>query len=102
MNSFLEFVIEQLSFVENIRYRRMFSGYGMYSNNIFFGMVSKGSFYIKTNTVTSAKYRNWGMKIFAPTKNTVLKNYYEVPIEIIEDRDALRNCVLESLAMCGS
>jgi len=75
----------------------MFSSYGLYLNDIFFGIVNEGRLYIKTNNVTRKKFEAYGMQPFAPSKKQVLKNYYEVPIEVIEDLFKLKNWILESV-----
>jgi DNA transformation protein and related proteins len=68
---------------------RMFGGYGLYQDEIFFGIIFKGYLYFKTNEITAAEYRQRKMKPFRPNAKQTLKSYYRVPVEIIEDRDRL-------------
>jgi DNA transformation protein and related proteins len=39
--------------------------------------------------MTAPRYRDRSMKPFKPSSTQTLKNYYEVPIEVLEDSDDL-------------
>ncbi|MCH8311415.1 MAG: TfoX/Sxy family protein [Nitrospinae bacterium] len=69
--------------------RAMFGGHGLYCEGIFFGIIAKGRLYFRTNTTTVSDYLEWDMKPFQPNPRQKLKNYYEVPVEILEDEDQL-------------
>lgn len=73
----------------------MFSGYGLYRDEQFFGIVSEGCVYFKTNGKTRKKYEERGMQPFAPSATQILKNYYELPPDILEDREELARWVFE-------
>jgi DNA transformation protein len=95
-HSFRDFVIvDQLASLD-IRDRRMFGGYGLYVDDIFFGLIADGRLFLKTNPQTSQKYRDAGMKPFEPRPKMQLKNYYEVPIDVLENSDLLVAWVVES------
>ena len=83
-DSFKDFVLDQLADLRGITTRAMFGGYGLYQHDIFFGIIHKGRLYFKTDRVTAARYRERGMKPFNPSPAQTLKNYYEVPVEILE------------------
>jgi DNA transformation protein len=88
-DGFRDFVLDQLSGLPGLTCRAMFGGYGLYQREIFFGIIHKGRLYLKTNRVTAPRYRDRGMKPFKPTSTQTLKNYYEVPVEVLEDSDGL-------------
>ena len=67
----------------------MFGGFGLYHHDVFFGILHKGLLYFKTNDQTRPAYEKWGMKPFRPSDKQTLKNYYEVPPDILEDREEL-------------
>lgn len=94
---FLEYVIDQLNEVPNIHYRKMFSSFGMYSGDVFFAIISDGVLYFKTNKETKKKYVEYGMGPFTPSEKQILKNYMEVPEEILENREEVNNWALESI-----
>ncbi len=87
--SFTVFVLEQLRNLGHVQCRRMFGGYGLYCAGRFFGIISKGQLYFKTSGETRAAYERRGMRPFQPNAKQTLKNYYEVPAEVIEDADEL-------------
>ena len=87
--SFKDYVLDQLRDMPNISAQRMFSGFGLYRVKKFFGIVSKGVLYFKTNQDTAHSYKKFGMKPFAPSKKQILKNYFEVPAEVLENASEL-------------
>lgn len=84
---FRDYVLDQLSGLDDISFRRMFGSYGLYYGVRFFGIVHESVVYFKTNEKSKKEYIAFGMKPFQPSKKQILKNYYEVPIEILEDKD---------------
>ena len=88
-DSFVAFVLEQLSAVDGLVCRAMFGGHGLYRGATFFGIVSVGRLYLKTDASTSADYTRRGMQPFRPSDKQVLKTYYEVPADVLESRDEL-------------
>ncbi len=88
-DSFKEFVLDQLAAMESITCRAMFGGFGLYRQGVFFGILHKGRLYFKTNDHTRSAYEEYGMQPFRPSDKQTLKNYYEVPPDILEDGDEL-------------
>lgn len=88
-NSFLDFLLEQLASLDGVRSKRMFGGYGVYCGEVFFGIVHDGRVYFKTHPDTLADYLACGAEVFAPSEKQVLKNYREVPVDILEDSERL-------------
>lgn len=91
---FLEFIIDETNL--DIQSRIMFSSLGLYLDGSFFGIIHDSVLYLKTSANTRAKFKDLGSTPFAPSKEQVLKNYMEVPAEIIEDREKLREWIEES------
>ncbi len=89
-DSFRDFVLEQLAALPGLRCKRMFGGYGLYSGEVFFAILFDGRLYFKTNPATLAEYLKYGAAVFAPSEKQVLKNYREVPVDILEDSERLR------------
>lgn len=88
-DDFKDFVQDQLSALENITCRKMFDAHGLYYEGRFFGIVHKGTLYLKTNENTRKSYAAYGMKPFSPSEKQTLKNYYEIPSEILEQKEML-------------
>ena len=88
--SFKDFVLDQLTDLDDVEARRMFGGHGLYQDETFFGIIHRGRLYFKIDDTTVAEYRRRKMKPFRPNAKQTLKSYYQVPVEIIEDADELR------------
>jgi len=87
--SFKDFVLDQLQELDAVEARRMFGGYGLYRDETFFGILHKGRLYFKIDETTVKEYRKRKMKPFRPNAKQMLKSYYQVPVEIIEDVERL-------------
>jgi DNA transformation protein len=90
-DSFRDFVLDQLRDLGHIECRRMFGSYGLYHGAVFFGIISSGRLYFKTDTATQPEYERRGMAPFQPSAKQTLKSYYEVPVEVVEDDEQLVN-----------
>lgn len=88
-DSFKEFILDQLEQMKPVSCRAMFGGFGLYHGDIFFGILHKGRLYFKTDDQTRPVYQEYGMKPFRPSDKQTLKNYYEVPPDILESEDDL-------------
>ena len=95
-DSFLDFVLEQLAALNRLRSKRMFGGHGLYCGEHFFGIVFDGRLYFKTHPDTLTEYLNFQMPVFAPTEKQVLRNYREVPVDILEDSERLRHWAMKA------
>ncbi|HBX42916.1 MAG TPA: competence protein TfoX [Deltaproteobacteria bacterium] len=100
-DSYRDFVLDQLRFLGGIGCRSMFGGYGLYLGADFFGILHAGRLYFKTDEKTREKYRIRGMAPFAPSEKQVLKAYYEVPGEIVEDDELLASWAREAATCRG-
>src|SRR5690242_13988195 len=87
--SFLEYVLEQLSDARGIKVRPMFGGHGLYLNQSFFGIVHRGSFYMRTDEASRPDYVKAGSRPFNPKQKVELHRYYEVPAHVLEDSEEL-------------
>jgi DNA transformation protein and related proteins len=88
-DGFKDYVLDQLADLHGVTCRAMFGGFGLYHRETFFGIIHKSRLYFKTDPITASRYRDRGMKPFKPSAAQTLKNYYEVPIEVLEDSDDL-------------
>jgi DNA transformation protein and related proteins len=95
--SFKNFVLDQLRELDGVEARRMFGGHGLYQDEIFFGILHKGKLYFKVDESTVGEYRNRKMNPFQPNAKQTLRNYYQVPVEIIEDNERLCNWALKAI-----
>lgn len=87
-DSFRDYVAEQLG--DEAQLRSMFGGYGLYRGDAIFGIVFKKRLYFRTSPLTRKAYVDCGMKPFKPSARQTLKSYYEVPADVLENREELR------------
>jgi DNA transformation protein len=95
--SFVEFLFDQLAPMRGLHRKAMFGGTGLYQGDRFFGIVHEGRLYFKTNEETREAYLAYDMEPFRPNARQALRNYYEVPVEIIEDSEKLLEWALLSV-----
>ncbi len=88
-DSFKDFVLDQLGAMPDLTVKAMFGGYGLYHVASFFGIVHKSRLFFKTNAITQPLFRSRGMQPFRPGARQTLTRYYEVPVDILEDRQEL-------------
>ena len=96
-DDFLEFVIDQLSGVRSVTSRRMFGGIGLYSGEDFFALIDEGRLYFCTDETTRKRYEARGIGPFEYAPGKVLRSYYEVPIDVLEDDSALCEWAREAI-----
>ena len=94
---FKAFVEDQLSGLRGVSYRTMFGGYGIYQGRTFFGIIYRGQLYFKTSEATRGRYKEAGMEPFRPNAKQTLKNYYEVPADVVESSDELAAWAQEAI-----
>lgn len=99
-DSFVAFVIDQLSRVEGLGCRAMFGGHGLYQGATFFAILGNGRLYRKTDASMEAAFLARGMKPFRAGNRHVLKTYCEAPADVLEDREELRGRALAA-ARCA-
>jgi len=88
-DSLADFILDQLSDIDAVVCRAMFGGYGLYADGQFFGIVAAGHLYFKTDDRTRESYRQRKMPVFQPRPGQTLKRYYQVPVDVLEDRREL-------------
>jgi DNA transformation protein len=89
--TYLAYVLEQLAGLGSLRSNRMFGGIGLYSRQIFFGLIDDDALYFKTDESNIAPYQERGMKRFMPfpDRPEAVLGYHEVPADVIEDAEQL-------------
>ena len=98
---YLAYVLEQLEGIGGLRSRRMFGGVGLYSGELFFGLIDDDTLFFKTDGSNSAEYIARGMPRFMPfpERPEAVMAYYQVPADIIEDVEAIQDWARKSVAV---
>ncbi len=102
-SEYQEYVIEQLSAVGYIVAKRMFGGVGLYSDGIFFSLLADDVFYLKVDDTNRQDFEQAGMGAFRPYPDkTRSMQYFEVPVDVLEDVDELYLWARKSIAVALS
>ena len=90
--SYRAYVLEQLNrAVPPVRARAMFGGVGIYAGEVFFALIANDVLYVRTDDATRPAFESLGMPAFRPfEEHGPVMSYYQLPEEILEDADALR------------
>ena len=100
---YLHYILDEvLTDIPGITFRGMFSGFGLYKNGVIFGMILGTQLYFKTDEETRKDYEARGSTQFSfekKNKKIMLTAYYEVPSEIMEDREEIAEWVEKAVAI---
>ncbi len=97
-DQYREFALEQLEGLGEITGRRMFGGYGIYCDGLFFALIDNDTLYLKVDDSNRPDFEALGLKPFRPfpDKPTSMQ-YYPAPPEVLEDRDELHSWAARSV-----
>jgi len=91
-SDFAEFVAEQMAFVDGLRVRAMFGGYGIYQDDCMFALIVDDRLYFKADAATRAEFEAKGLDPFTYVARgkTLTMHYFEAPPEVFEEQEAMR------------
>ena len=101
-NDFAGFVLDQLGELCGVSSRPMFGGLAFYHGGRIFGMEYKGRAYLRVAPGHRERYESRGMKPFEPVPGRRSKNYYDVPLEVIEDRFEFARWARDAIAAAAA
>lgn len=86
-----DYVLEQLSGLRGVTARSMFGGAGLYHGGMIFGLIDNDQLFFKVDDTTRPMYQERGAKPWdpAPGHYQPSMGYFEVPADVLEDRDML-------------
>ncbi len=94
-----DFVIEQLKHVGSITSKSMFGGVGLYAEGYYFALIGDDRLYFKVDDSNRPDFEAAEMEPFRPYGDERAMQYYEVPIEVLEDVDALQRWAAKAIAV---
>ncbi len=99
-DEFVDYVIDQLSAWADVSVRKMFGGAGLYCDRTMFGLIADDVAYLKVDDSNRHDFLQAGSTPFKPfpDKDTVMP-YYEIPADVLEDRDKLATWAQRSLTI---
>jgi len=89
----VKYLLDMLSDLGDVRSRAMFGGHGIYHVGVMIGLIANGVFYLKVDDGNRAAFEAAGSKPFiyrrkGQTKDVAM-SYWEVPVDVLESREAL-------------
>lgn len=91
-DEFVDHVLDMLTTLGAVRARAMFGGWGVYLDDVMFGLIAGDTLYFKVDNSNRGEFEAAGSSPFVYTgKNRpITMSYYEAPADALEDRDALQ------------
>lgn len=100
---FVAFAVEQLNGVKALRTRAMFGGVGVYSGDVFFGIMARDMLFLKVDDSTRGQYAAAGMTAFKPyADKPMVMPYFQVPAAVLEDADTLVTWARQSVRVAAN
>jgi DNA transformation protein len=90
-------VLEKLSPLGGVSARPLFGGHGLYWRKTIFGILFRGRLYLKADEDSKGDYLARGMGPFRPNERQTLKSYFEMPPDVLADREALLSWAREAI-----
>ena len=98
MSEFVDYLSEVFAQFGAVRSRRMFGGYGIYYDDLMFGLVADDVLYLKVDDQSRQLFEDKGLGPFMYEKNgkAMAMSYYQAPEEIFDDPDEARTWALHA------
>ncbi len=101
-SDFVDYVVQDLlSGLDSVRARAMFGGWGIYKDGVILGIIVDDELYFKVGPGNQAKYESHGSQPFTYESRgkSIAMSYWEVPAEVMDDREAILLWAQESHAI---
>lgn len=90
ISSYATYVLDLLARFSDIKMRKMFGGYGIYQENIFFAIIIDDILYFKVDSKTQSLYEQFDSEPFSyvgKNNKRITMSYWQVPSEILDNSD---------------
>ena len=95
---FKNFALDQLQGIGEFETKRMFGGLALLRHGSAFAKIKHDKVWLKVDDTNRDDFEKMGMRQYTYGKDNSRKlNFYETPIEVIEDRDQLKVWVQKSI-----
>jgi DNA transformation protein and related proteins len=83
-------IMDQLAGLGEITERRMFGGYGLYLEGLFFGLIDRqGQLYLRADEATQADFERLGGQPFRPDSSKKAMKYWSVSDSLLLETQRL-------------
>lgn len=93
---YAEFIKDQLSEFGEVEFKNMFGGIGIFKEGLMFAKIGGDKFRLKVDDSNKQQFEDKGMKPYHSEKKKKGMPYWEVPVEVIENRTELAKWAQES------
>lgn len=93
---YLKYVINQLTDFGEIETKKMFGGVGLFHQGLMFGKIGNDVFRLKVDKHNEKNFEDKGMKPFYSEKKKKGMPYWEVPVDVLEDKNELAKWAAKS------
>ncbi len=100
--AYSDYINDQLSNLDDITTKKMFGGLSYYKEGVMFGLIGNDIFCLRVTQENQADYDAYGMKAFMSSEKTKGLPYWEVPVEILEDKKELTNWAIKAFEIALS
>lgn len=95
--STIEYIKDQLSEFSDVEMKKMFGGIGIFLDGIMFGMITaKEQFMMRVGEANQQDFEAKGSKPFHHEKKGKGMPYWEVPVDVLENRSELKKWAAKS------
>ena len=88
--------------IHGVTARAMFGGHGLYKDGVVFGIIADDALYFKVDEKNLPQYKERDSRPFTyegKNRKMIAMSYWEVPAEILEDREGLAEWLDASVAV---
>ncbi len=104
-DEFVDYVLDQLAAWGGVSARKMFGCAGLYCDGIMFGLIADDVAYLKVDDSNREDFEEAGSSPFTfypypdKAREAVIMSYFEIPADVLENRDKLARWAQCSLAV---
>lgn len=98
---YLQYVLDQLQALGGVSSRRMFGGAGLYCDELFFGLISDDTLYLRVDDSNRGDFTTRGAGPFRPyaDRPELSMSYFEAPADVLDDARQLAEWARRSIAV---
>ena len=105
-NPFIDYLLDLLQGVGQVKARAMFGGYGLYLTNIIgqddvmFALIADEVLYFKTDSGNIGDFEELNLDAFKYERNgkQLSMSYHEAPPQVLDDADEMRHWAIQAIA----
>ncbi len=99
-SALLDYLIDQLAPLGDIRGRRMFGGHGLFLNGAMVGIIEEETLYLKADAASRGAFEAESMAPFTYSARgrRIALSYWEAPAAVLEEPEQLQQWVREAAA----